>query len=346
MGNDSKQDSKTTTQILTPEQQRLAALSAQNYEQFAGSNPKLPGSAGVAGFDPLQTAGQEQVLGSVGQAAGTVNSANASNQRFTGGEFLDPDNASTQGAIRAAVRPLTDTYRDITLPGIAADASTSGSGGISANFGGSRHGVAEGLATRDLNTKIGDVSSTIADRARTTGLDNMLRAIGQAPATAAASTIPGGITSTVGDIRQNLRQTQMSADQQAQQFADWLPAIKAQLLGQGAAGLPGGSTQSIGTTETSANPFSQVIGGAAAAGGLAGGLSKLLPLFMSDRRVKHNIIFLRTLPNGHKWYRFNYIGDSTPAYGVMADEVMERDPDAVVRTTRGFAVDYNRVLAA
>lgn len=138
----------------------------------------------------------------------------------------------------------------------------------------------------------------------------------------------------------------MSADQQAQQFADWLPAIKAQLLGQGAAGLPGGSTQSIGTTETSANPFSQVIGGAAAAGGLAGGLSKLLPLFMSDRRVKHNIIFLRTLPNGHKWYRFNYIGDSTPAYGVMADEVMERDPDAVVRTTRGFAVDYNRVLAA
>lgn len=347
MGGDSKQDSKTTTQVLTPEQQRLASLSAGFYDQFAGSNPTLPGRAGVAGFDPLQTAGQQQVLDSVGQAASTVGSANTGNQRFTGGEFLDPDNESTRGAISAAVRPLTDTYRDVTLPGIAADASTSGSGGISANFGGSRHGIAEGLATRDLNNKVGDVSATISNQARQAGLDATLRAIGQAPQIAASSTIPGGITSTVGDIRQNQTQTEMSADQQASQFQQWLPLLKAQLLGQGAAGLPGGSTQSTGTTETEANPFSMLIGGASAAGGLAGGLSKLLPLFMgSDRATKQNIVFLRTLPNGHKWYRFNYIGDSTPAYGVMADEVQERDPDAVVRTTRGLAVDYSRVLAA
>lgn len=346
MGNDSKQDSKTTTQVLTPEQQRLASLSSGFYEQFAGSNPTLPGKAGVAGFDPLQTRGQEEVLASVPQAAGTVQSANVGNQRFTGGEFLDPDNPSTQGAIRAAVRPLTDTYRDVTLPGIAADASTSGSGGISANFGGSRHGIAEGLATRDLNNRIGDVSSTISNTARQAGLDATLRAIGQAPQIAASSTIPGGITSTVGDVRQNQTQTEMSADQQASQLAQWLPLLKAQFLGQGAAGLPGGSTQSVGTTETETSPFNMIVGGASAAGGLAGGLGKLLPLFMSDRRLKENIAFLRTLPNGHRWYRFNYLGEASPAYGVMADEVALRDPVAVHQVGGFLAVDYSRVLAA
>lgn len=278
MGGDEKHDEKTTTQILTPEQQRLASTAAGQYDVFAASNPTMPGSAGVAGFDPLQIAGQEQVLGSVGQAKGTVDSANQQNQNFTSGAFLDPDNPSTQGAIRAAVRPLTDTYRDVTLPGIAADASTSGSGGISANFGGSRQGIAEGLATRDLNNKIGDVSSTISNTARQAGMDATLRAIGQAPQTAAASTIPGGITSTVGDVRQNLQQSQMTADQLAKQFADFLPLLKAQVLGQGAAGLPGGSTQSVGSSSGTSNPINQLIGGASAAGGLAGGLAKLLPI--------------------------------------------------------------------
>lgn len=280
MGSDEKHDSKTTTAVLTPEQQQLASLSAGYYDKFAGSNPTLPGSAGVAGFDPLQTAGQGQVLNAVGQAGDTVNSANVQNQKLTAGDYLDPNNLSTQGAIRAAVRPLTDTFRDVTLPGISADASTSGSGGISANFGGSRQGIAEGLATRDLNNKIGDVSSTISNQARQGNMQAMLQAIGQAPQVAAASTIPGGITSTVGDIRQNQTQTGLSADTAAQQFQQFIPLLKAQLLGQGAGALPGGSTKAEGTSSGSSNIFNQLIGGASAAGGLAGGLSKLIPLFL------------------------------------------------------------------
>lgn len=281
MGDDSKSDSKTTTQNLTPEQQALATKSAGFYNQFADSNPTLPGSASVAGFDPLQTQGQGQVLGAVPQAASTVNSANTANQQFTAGDYLNPDTPTTQGAIRAAVRPLTDTYRDITLPGIASDASTNGAGGVGANFGGSRQGVAEGLASRDLGNKIGDVSSTIANTARAGNMQNLLTAIGQAPQTAASSTIPGGITSTVGDIRQNQAQTGLTADTQAQQFAQFLPLLKAQILGSGASGLPGGSTTAVGSSSSSANPVSQLIGGASAAGGLAGGLSKLLPFLMA-----------------------------------------------------------------
>jgi hypothetical protein len=281
MGSDEKTDTKTTMQILTPEQQRLASLSAGFYDQFGGSNPTLPGAAGVAGFDPLQVQGQNEVLGAVPQAKATIDSANTQNQKLTGGDYLDPDNASTQGAIRAAVRPLTDTFRDITLPGIGADASTSGSGGISANFGGSRHGIAEGLAARDLNNKIGDVSSTISNTARQTNMDQMLKALGLAPSLAAGSTIPGGITSTVGDIRQNQAQTSLSAENAAKQFAEFLPLLKAQMLGAGASGLPGGGTTSTGTSSGSSNSVNQIIGGASAAGGLASGAAKLLPLLLA-----------------------------------------------------------------
>lgn len=279
MGSDTKSDTKTTTQQLTPEQQQLASMAAGNYVDFAGSHPTLPGSSAVAGFDPLQVQGQQEVLGAAPQAGATVNSANVRNQKLTAGDYLDPDNPSTQGAIRAAVRPLTDTFRDITLPGIAADASTGG-GGISANFGGSRQGVAEGLAARDLGNKVGDVSSTIANTARQSNMAAMLQAIGQAPQVAASNTIPGGITSTVGDIRQNQAQTGLSADSAAKQFEQFIPLLKAQMLAQGAAGIPGGGATSTGTSSGTTNPFNQIIGGASAAGGLAGGLSKLIPLFI------------------------------------------------------------------
>lgn len=281
MGTGTQSDTKTTTQNLTPEQQGLATQAAGFYNQVAGSDPTLPGASSVAGFDPLQTAGQNQVVGAVPQAADTVNSANTANQQFTAGDYLNPDNPSTQGAINAAVRPLTDTYRDVTLPGIASDASTNGAGGIGANFGGSRQGIAEGLATRDLNNKIADTSSTIANTARQSNMANLLTAIGQAPQTAASSTIPGGITSTVGDVKQQQAQAGLTADTQAQQFQQFLPWLKAQVLAQGASGLPGGSVTSTGSSDTSANPISQLIGGTAAAGGLAGGLSKLLPVIMA-----------------------------------------------------------------
>jgi hypothetical protein len=50
---------------------------------------------------------------------------------------------------------------------------------------------------------------------------------------------------------------------------------------------------------------------------------------MSDARVKENIV-----PEGTKWkglnvYSYNYIGDSTPRRGVMAQEVEGIYPDAV-----------------
>ncbi len=65
---------------------------------------------------------------------------------------------------------------------------------------------------------------------------------------------------------------------------------------------------------------------------------------MSDRRVKHDIVEVGELPNGLKTYAFSYNGSEVRHFGVMADEVLNIIPDAVVANDNGYmAVDYGKV---
>ena len=64
---------------------------------------------------------------------------------------------------------------------------------------------------------------------------------------------------------------------------------------------------------------------------------------LSDRRLKDGIEYVGTDDvTGLNLYEFNYISDPDTRYiGVMADEVMEYNPDAVIEQDDGyFAVDY------
>jgi hypothetical protein len=61
----------------------------------------------------------------------------------------------------------------------------------------------------------------------------------------------------------------------------------------------------------------------------------------SDRRLKADIELLGETHNGLPWYRFRYIGSSEIYEGVMAQDVQQVYPDAVVTDSRGYmAVDY------
>lgn len=279
MGGSSKADTKTTIQQLTPEQQALVSQATPYYSQFAASNPSLPtGTESVNPFDPQQLAGQEKVLGAVGGAEDTVGSAAGTNQYLSGGAFLDPgSNPYVTNAVKSATQPIFDNLSETTLPQLSAGAST-GAGGMSANFGGSRQGIAEGLAVKGAQRAAGQAGANIENTALGQGLSATNTAIAQAPTTAASLTIPGTIQSTVGDVRQQQGQNVLSADNAAKQFQQWLPLLKAQMLTQGASAIPGGSATSTGTSNTDANPISQLIGGASAAGGLAGSMAKLIPL--------------------------------------------------------------------
>lgn len=279
MTGSSTSDSKTTTQQLTPEQQALTGLAAGNYEQFAGSNPTLPtGDQAVAPQNAQQIGGQQSVLSALPQISSSVGTAANTNQQIAGGEFLDPgSNPVVQNAVKAATQPIYDNLNQNTLPQADANAST-GAGGISANFGGSRQGVVDSLATKNADTAAGSAGANVINSALQNGLNATNTAIAQAPTSAASLTLPGATESTVGDVNQTQAQNVLDANNAASQLQQWLPLLKAQALAGGASGLPGGSTTSTGTSNTDASPASTIIGGASAAGGLAGGLAKLLPL--------------------------------------------------------------------
>ena len=83
------------------------------------------------------------------------------------------------------------------------------------------------------------------------------------------------------------------------------------------------------------------LGGQIASGyaGSAAGSAALTSMF-SDIRMKENIIEDGEA-NGHKMYRFNYIGDTQTYRGVMAQDILETHPEAVQLDEDGMMkVDY------
>ncbi len=88
------------------------------------------------------------------------------------------------------------------------------------------------------------------------------------------------------------------------------------------------------------------LGGLAGAGmSAASGPASLFgySLWGSDKQLKENIKLLGK-ENGHNIYEFNYKGTSDKYVGVMAQEVQETNPEAVVKSADGYLmVDYGKI---
>ena len=76
--------------------------------------------------------------------------------------------------------------------------------------------------------------------------------------------------------------------------------------------------------------------------GLAGSLGSAA--IMSDMRLKENIQYVGN-EKGHKIYHFNYISDpeKIPYRGVMAQDLLEYRPDAVVQDGEYYRVNYAKI---
>ena len=120
-------------------------------------NPMMSFSAGQAG----NTAGQIQGQMNQGnaQTAGGLNF-------LTGGGALGP-NPYLQQAIDAASRPAIRQFENSILPNIASDAITAG------GFGGTRQGIAEGLAAQGLQQQLGDIAANMSSQGYSQGLNAM-----------------------------------------------------------------------------------------------------------------------------------------------------------------------------
>lgn len=79
-------------------------------------------------------------------------------------------------------------------------------------------------------------------------------------------------------------------------------------------------------------------------GTLVSGAASIASAF-SDIRLKENIEEIGTLPNKIKVYKYNYIWETAPQIGVMAQQVQGIMPNAVKCHTSGYhMVDYSQIL--
>ena len=64
----------------------------------------------------------------------------------------------------------------------------------------------------------------------------------------------------------------------------------------------------------------------------------------SDCRLKRDVVLLARLDNGIGIYRYRYLWSDTVYVGVIAQEVLEITPSAVIRESDGyFRVNYARL---
>lgn len=288
MGGSSEPQTKTTTNIISPEAKELTRLAMPGYREFAQmpADAVIPPFSGVAGFDPSQTSGQEMVLGAAPGQAGVVGSAAAGTNWLTGGDVLRPEsNPALRGTIDAATRPIWEQLMDTALPAVRSGAILQGG---PASYGGTRQGIAEGIATRGATQAAQDASSKIATEGYKAGLDAMTKGLALAPTTAQSLSLPGLTVSGVGDVRQDETQKQLSEMISRYGVESLWPLLRSQELSGAATSLPGGgiSGQQSVASAPQQNTLMQALGlgvsglGAlGAAGGSAGiaGLAPLLP---------------------------------------------------------------------
>lgn len=253
-----------------------------------------------------------------GMAPGVVGGNLAASQAAQGGimRALDPNiRSDAYGQVRQNVI-------DTIMPQINSSFAGSGMTGSSLHAQNLARGLSAGLADVD-------------NQAFQQGENRALQAAGMIPGANAAVTGQLDYLRGIGNERQQQQQAviqgEVLRDQQAKTAE--MNAIQDYLaLTSGAGSMFGVQSQ----TQRSG-------------GGLMGALGfglQAAPLLMSDRRAKRDIEPAGER-NGWNWYKFRYVWDEDDAplrEGVMADEVAEVLPEAVISTPGGFdVVDYSQL---
>jgi len=119
----------------------------------------------------------------------------------------------------------------------------------------------------------------------------------------------------VGDQRRGMSQSIIDRDMQRYNYEAMAPYNALNQYMNTISGNYGGTT-----TQTTPKDNSGMMNLIGTLGGAA--------IMASDVRVKENLVRDGDI-KGHPAYKFNYVGDSTPRRGVIAQEVEQTNPDAV-----------------
>ena len=272
----------------------------------------------IAGFTPAQKAAQQATLGyAMGpRAAAQQQAAESSLVQGLSGQ-IDP-NAYNPMA-NALTQQVMGNLKGSILPGIRQQTTTYQPGG------GSRGNLVQnkaiaGAVQQGLTKPMADLYTNAYNQAQQRAVQS-----GQLyPSIMNAPMAMYGAMGDVGAQRQGMRQQQMDADMARYQYNATAPQ-------QALANYMNMISGNYGGTVQKTTPGQSQLGN----------IAQLAGLFMgSDIRIKENIVPDGTTYNGHNVYYFNFIGDSVRRRGVMAQEVEQSRPDAVVEIDGIKHVNY------
>lgn len=199
-GNIRKKAAMDAAQIEEEVRQRSPAGQLQSDAQrLYNKQKKIDPYAGQLYAGPTATMAAAQDL-SLARAGGATSSGLSGLQLAQGtlsGQYLNAEtNPYLQSYTQAATRPLTQNLTENVLPSIGANALASG------GYGGSRQGIAEGLATARTQQQIGDVSTNIAMNAYEAERGRQLQAIDLAKGAMGLSMLEPDIQYAIGAQQQ------------------------------------------------------------------------------------------------------------------------------------------------
>lgn len=232
-------------------------------------------------------------------------------------DMMTTDSSQQMSDVLKAQSDMAQANLDSSLAGIGESANMAG------GAGGSRHGIAQGVATAQANQDLNALQSQTA--AEFMAADRQAKLAG---AQGLASTIGAGLSISKDQARSeyiaNLQQSN--------------PELYQLLVAQGALGGMAGWGGSSSSDWSSSSD----------SGSSGWGLS------LCDKNFKENITKIGQLSNGINLYIFSYTQEaqeklampSGAQVGVIAQEVLEVLPEAVQEFSEGFyVVDYHEIIS-
>jgi len=330
------QTTETKTEPWEGQQPYLKKQFAEAEKVYDTFNPTWYGGTTVAPF----SADQESAMSAIrSQAAGAPS------------QVYDPAVSAFQTAmnpniLNVASNPYVNAMADAAVRKSNAQLSSNlagvrGSAIRSGGYGGSRQGIAEGTAIGAADESTRNALAQIYGDAYGRGMDFQKGMIGQGGNLMSMGFAPQQKLMAIGDLQRQYEQQNIANQMAKHQFEQNLPYSKLQQFKDITADMSWGS-QGTQTTPQQGMGAEQMVGLGLQAASLFAG---------SDRRLKENIIKTGKLDSGLNTYTWTWskaareIGwEHYPTTGVMAQEVQEVFPEAVLESPEGYLmVDYGRI---
>jgi hypothetical protein len=323
---------------------------AGGLSSYLANNPLAPGyypGSTVAPQSPATISALQSLFQRGANGSPVVNSADAAVTAAMDPSRLNlSSNPNFQNAVSAYVQPLNQQFANQVLPGIAGEFEGTG------RFGpGNASQSATNQAVAQLTQSEANATSGMANTAYQQAQQNQLQAASLAPTLAnqdyqniAAMEQAGQAEDQYAQANTDAAVARYNANAMAQPnywttIAQMLQSI---YPGGTTSGSSSSSGNSYGYSTPSSNPTSGLLGAIMGGAGLALQAAPLLG--GSDVRLKKNIRPIGKTNSGHNLYSYEFLGSSKPEIGVLAQEVEQKDPAAVVTHPSGYKmVDYNRI---